>query len=105
MTSADLDGPAPAADDRYRALLAIWEAIVSYRDLGRQGREKGPAGTCRAGAGWCTMRRYGEGYGGSNPLMRRSRGLTTPSGSAQQRSMLSAPGLGRARARTGGHSA
>ena len=33
MTSADLDGPAEAVDDRYRALLAVSEAIVSHRDL------------------------------------------------------------------------
>ncbi len=33
MTSADLDGQAAAPDDRYRALLAVSEAIVSHRDL------------------------------------------------------------------------
>src|SRR5580704_9520718 len=33
MTSADLDGQATAVDDRYRALLAVSEAIVSHRDL------------------------------------------------------------------------
>jgi len=33
MTSDDLDGQAPAVDDRYRALLAVSEAIVSHRDL------------------------------------------------------------------------
>jgi formate hydrogenlyase transcriptional activator len=33
MTSADLDGQATAGDDRYRALLAVSEAIVSHRDL------------------------------------------------------------------------
>ena len=33
MTSADSDGLATAACDRYRALLAVSEAIVSHRDL------------------------------------------------------------------------
>jgi formate hydrogenlyase transcriptional activator len=33
MTSAELDGHATAADDRYLALLAVSEAIVSHRDL------------------------------------------------------------------------
>src|ERR1700676_5304915 len=33
MTSADLEGQAAAVDDRYRALLAVSEAIVSHRDL------------------------------------------------------------------------
>src|SRR6516164_1095626 len=33
MTSADLDGPATAADDRYRALLAVSAAIIAHRDL------------------------------------------------------------------------
>src|ERR1700758_4174712 len=33
MTSADLGGQAAAPDDRYRALLAVSEAIVSHRDL------------------------------------------------------------------------
>src|ERR1700722_12866417 len=33
MTGADLDGQAAAVDDRYRALLAVSEAIVSHRDL------------------------------------------------------------------------
>ena len=33
MTSADLDIQATAADGRYRALLAVSEAIVSHRDL------------------------------------------------------------------------
>src|SRR5438477_9063352 len=33
MTNGDLDGQATAADDRYRALLAVSEAIVSHRDL------------------------------------------------------------------------
>jgi formate hydrogenlyase transcriptional activator len=32
MASADADGQVPAADDRYRALLAVSEAIVSHRD-------------------------------------------------------------------------
>jgi formate hydrogenlyase transcriptional activator len=33
MTGADSDGRATATDDRYRALLAVAEAIVSHRDL------------------------------------------------------------------------
>ena len=33
MPSAELDGQAPAAADRYRALLAVSEAIVAHRDL------------------------------------------------------------------------
>src|ERR1700758_5038885 len=33
MTSADLGGQAAAPDDRYRALLAVSEAIASHRDL------------------------------------------------------------------------
>src|ERR1700688_1798735 len=33
MTGAELDGRATAACDRYRALLAVSEAIVSHRDL------------------------------------------------------------------------
>src|SRR6516165_7838698 len=33
MTSADLDGPTTAADDRYRALLAVSAAIIAHRDL------------------------------------------------------------------------
>ena len=33
MTSADSDGQGTAADGRYRALLAVSEAIVSHRDL------------------------------------------------------------------------
>jgi hypothetical protein len=33
MTSADLDCPATAADDRYRALLAVTAAIIAHRDL------------------------------------------------------------------------
>jgi formate hydrogenlyase transcriptional activator len=33
MTNADLDGQATAVDDRYRALLAVSEAIVSHREL------------------------------------------------------------------------
>src|ERR1700737_176610 len=33
MTGAGVDGQAAAADDRYRALLAVSEAIVSHRDL------------------------------------------------------------------------
>ncbi len=33
MKSADFPGQAPAPDDRYRALLAISEAIVAHRDL------------------------------------------------------------------------
>src|SRR6516162_5146687 len=33
MTSADLDGPTTAADDRYRALLAVSVAIIAHRDL------------------------------------------------------------------------
>ena len=33
MTSADFHGQATAPDDRYRALLAVSEAIVSHRDL------------------------------------------------------------------------
>src|SRR5580692_866538 len=33
MTSPDLDIQATAADGRYRALLAVSEAIVSHRDL------------------------------------------------------------------------
>src|SRR6516225_5602818 len=33
MTSADFGGPATAADDRYRALLAVSAAIIAHRDL------------------------------------------------------------------------
>src|SRR5256884_6885208 len=33
MTSADSDGQATAGDGRYRALLAVSEAIASHRDL------------------------------------------------------------------------
>ena len=33
MTGAHFDGQATAAGDRYRALLAVSEAIVSHRDL------------------------------------------------------------------------
>ena len=33
MTAAHVDGPATATGDRYRALLAVSEAIVSHRDL------------------------------------------------------------------------
>jgi formate hydrogenlyase transcriptional activator len=33
MTSADLDGPATAADDRYRILLAVSAAIIAHGDL------------------------------------------------------------------------
>src|SRR5438034_330435 len=33
MTSADFDGQPAAAGDRYRALLAVSEAIVAHRDL------------------------------------------------------------------------
>src|SRR5262249_58856932 len=33
MTSAVLDGPTTAADDRYRALLAVSAAIIAHRDL------------------------------------------------------------------------
>jgi hypothetical protein len=33
MTSADSDGPATAADDRYRAWLAVSAAIIAHRDL------------------------------------------------------------------------
>ena len=33
MTSADLDSPATAADDRYRALVAVSAAIIAHRDL------------------------------------------------------------------------
>src|SRR5260370_32710583 len=33
MTGADLDGQAVATGDRYQALLAVLEAIVSHRDL------------------------------------------------------------------------
>jgi hypothetical protein len=33
MTSTDLDGQGSAPGDRYHALLAVSEAIVSHRDL------------------------------------------------------------------------
>ena len=33
MTSAPFEGQATASSDRYRALLAVSEAIVSHRDL------------------------------------------------------------------------
>src|SRR2546430_3239381 len=33
MISANLDGQAAAVDDRYRALLAVSEAVTSHRDL------------------------------------------------------------------------
>jgi hypothetical protein len=39
MTSAGLASPATAADDRYRALLAVSAAIIAHRDLSALFRE------------------------------------------------------------------